>query len=375
MVRVKRAIKVPPACKADLVHPAHVVSVAVGSAVIVATGLSAVRTVVLPRGDQALLTRGVFAAVHGVFAAVARLGRTYRFRDQVMARYAPFALILVAGAWVTGVLFGGTLVFWGLGVGSWHVAFHLSGSSLTTLGFASATGEWAHLVGIIEATIGLGLVALLIGYLSTSYASFQRRELAVSLLETRAGDPPSAVVMLVRHHVIGRSDAILDLYLTWEQWFADIEETHTSQPGLAWFRSPLPGRSWITAAGAVLDAAALTLSAVDAPQPAEPQLCIRAGFLSLRRIATTFGIAFDADPAPDDPISIDRSEFDEACARLAAVGIPLRTDSDAAWRDFVGWRVNYDEVLVSLAGRLMAPTAPWSSDRSMIRRAESLRRS
>lgn len=346
-------------------HLSHVVAVVIGLTVVLATGLSAVRTVVLPRGSQALLTRLVFSVVGGSLGVVASLRPSYRFRDQVMARYAPFALITVAGMWVAGVLAGGTCVFWGLGVGGWHVAFQLSGSSLTTLGFAAATGEWAHLFAIVEATIGLGLVAMLIGFLSTTYASFQRRELAVALLETRAGSPPSAVVMLIRHRRIGRVDAMNDLFLTWEQWFADIEETHTSQPGLAWFRSPLPERSWITAAGAVLDSAALTMAVVDTPRAAEPQLCIRAGFLCLRRIAETFAIPFDPDPAPDGPISIDRSEFDDVCGRLTAAGVELREDGEQAWRDFVGWRVNYDTVLVALAGRLMAPTAPWSSDRSL----------
>lgn len=348
-------------------HAAHVGAVIVGTVTVLAVGLSAVRTVILPRGDQAMLTRAVFTSVRGAFAGVARLGRTYEFRDRVMARFAPIALIGVAATWVTLLLIAGTLVFWGLGVGSWHTAFQLSGSSVTTLGFTQATNEWSHLAAIVEAMISLGLVALLIGYLSTTYTSFQRRELLVSLLEVRAGDPPNAVSMLIRHHHIDRVDVIMELFTTWETWFVDIEETHTSQPGLAWFRSPLPGRSWITAAGAVLDGAALITSTVDLEQSAEPQLVIRAGFLSLRRIADAFGIVYDHDPRPDDPISIDRSEFDDACRRLAEGGVPLRVDLDQAWRDFRGWRVNYDEVLVALAGRLMAPTAPWSSDRSSLR--------
>ena len=143
-------------------------------------------------------------------------------------------------------------------------------------------------------------------------------------------------------------------------------------PRSAFFRSPLPGRSWITAAGALLDSAALLLSTIDTPHQPEPQLCIRSGFLSLRRIADFFGIPSDPDPAPTDPITVDRSEFDEACRTLAAAGVPLRDDLDDAWRNFAGWRVNYDRVLVSLAGFLMAPLAPWSSDRSIYYRQRTL---
>jgi hypothetical protein len=263
-------------------------------------------------------------------------------------------------------------VFWGLGISSWKVALETSGSSFTTLGFYRPPDLPTVLVAVGEAATGLALVAMLISYLPSIYASFERRELLVALLEVRAGDPPSAVRLIIRHHTIGRLDQTNELFADWERWFADIEETHTSQPALAFFRSPLPGRSWITAAGALLDSAALLLSTIDTPHQPEPQLCIRSGFLSLRRIADFFGIPSDPDPAPTDPITVDRSEFDEACRTLAAAGVPLRDDLDDAWRNFAGWRVNYDRVLVSLAGFLMAPLAPWSSDRSVFYRQRTL---
>jgi hypothetical protein len=88
----------------------------------------------------------------------------------------------------------------------------------------------------------------------------------------------------------------------------------------------------------------------------------------LRAIGSYFGIGFDPDPSPDDPISVDRAEFDEVLDRLAAAGVPLKPDRDQAWRDFSGWRVNYDHVLIALAGMTMAPYAPWVSDRTPIGR-------
>ena len=341
----------------------HTLFVVLSSVVIVATCLSAVRTVVLPRGETALLTRFVFYVTRRCFEMIARLHDNYGYRDRVMARYGPIALISIAATWVVIVLLAGMVLFRGLGVPSWHLAFQISGSSLTTMGSTAATSDATRVVSVIEAVVGLGLVALMIGYLSTVYTSFQRRELAVALLEVRAGDPPSAVEMIRRHAHIGRVEAIMELFVDWETWFADVEESHTSQPGLAWFRSPLPGRSWITAAGAVLDGAALVCAAVDMPRRPEPQLCIRAGYLSLRRIATIFRIEYDPDPPADGTISVTREEFDEAVTDLAAAGVPIKSDRDHAWREFVGWRVNYDQVLVEIAGTVMAPSAPWSSDR------------
>src|SRR5207253_1677806 len=118
-------------------------------------------------------------------------------------------------------------------------------------------------------------------------------------------------------------------------------------------------------AGAVLDAAALTSAMVDLPRDTQADLCIRAGYLALRRIADFFSIRHNPSPAPSDPIAVSREEFDTACEQLARAGVPLKLDRDRAWRDFVGWRVNYDTVLLALAALTMAPYAPWSSDRSL----------
>ena len=93
---------------------------------------------------------------------------------------------------------------------------------------------------------------------------------------------------------------------------------------LTFFRSPNPHRSWVTAAGAVLDAAALAQSTLAVPWSPQAGLCIRAGYLALREIADYFDIPYDSEPAPDDPISIAREEFDEAYERLGAAGVPVR---------------------------------------------------
>src|SRR5205814_3920771 len=126
---------------------------------------------------------------------------------------------------------------------------------------------------------------------------------------------------------------------SWEVWFADIEESHTSLAALTFFRSPKPERSWVTAAGAVMDAAALVTSTVDLAHDPAADLCIRAGYLALRHISDYFYVPYDPDPRPDDPISITRAEYDAARDELATNGVPLKSDREQAWRDFAGWRV------------------------------------
>lgn len=346
---------------------ADVVFVIIGLALVFAVFDSALRTFVLPRGVSTFLVRLVFIPSRWFFDLLAREGRSYEARDRVMALYGPLTLFALVFFWMALVVAAFTLIYRGaLGVTGWKHAFALSGSSFFTLGFATSPGTVVgYVLVFIEAASGLGILTLLIAYLPTIYGAFSRRELMVAKLATRAGEPPTAVELLQRYHAINRDDSLPELWSEWEDWFADIAETHTSLAVLVYFRSPNPGRSWVTAAGALLDAASLAQSTLAVPWSPEAGLCIRAGSLALRELAQFYSIPFDPDPAPDDPISIARSEFDEAYGALAEFGVPVRPDRERAWRDFAGWRVNYDAVLLGLAGLTMAPYAPWSSDRSL----------
>lgn len=335
-----------------------------GFVVIVATLGSAIRTVILPRGVQSTITRSVFRLVRVPFGTIAHDRRSYEDRDRVMALYAPVALAVLPLAWLALEVIGFTLLIQGLTGSSFGDAYHLSGSSITTLGFAPADGWLLRTVAFSESAVGLFLVALLISYLPSLYSSFSQREAMVATLATRAGTPPTAVEFMTRHHAIGWLDDLAEFWLGWERWFAEVEESHTSYPMLAFFRSPEPHRSWITSAGAVLDSASFYVSTVDQDDSGPAAVCIRAGYLALRHIGDYFGIDYDPAPAPTDPISVTRPEFDAMYETCEQAGVPLRPDRDQAWRDFSGWRVNYDTVLIGLADLTMAPYAPWSSDRS-----------
>jgi hypothetical protein len=343
----------------------RVVALTVGTFVVVATFASAVRVVVIPRGLRARLGRFVFFNTRRLFRLRARPSAPYEKRDRVMSLYAPVSLLILLLTWLTLVLCGYTLIYWGLGGRSIGQALSLSGSALLTLGFLRPADLLATILVFTEAATGLILLALLITYLPSIYNAFSRRENLVAALEVRAGSPPTGVEMLQRSWRVDRLETLHDQWEQWERWFLELRETHTSFPAAVFFRSPLPHHSWVAAAGAVLDGATLLLSAVDRPGDPQAAYCIRAGYLSLRQIADFFGIPHDPDPRPDDPIAIERDEFEDACASLEQQGLPLKPDRDQAWRDFNGWRVNYDRVLIALAGLTMAPYAPWSSDRSI----------
>lgn len=368
---------------------ARVLAGLAGGMVVLGTMLSAVRTVVVPRAESVAITRIVFGVLRRFVDRVARLRQGYEWTDRVMAVYAPIALLCLPLVWLASIYVGFGLLFWAVGEGSLATALEISGSSLLTLGFthpATAAGTALAFVGAAM-TIAI-VVLLLVTYLPAMYATFAERERLATLLETRAGSPPDPVELLTRLsriHGLGQLDPMWE---AWEDWFARVQESHTSQPALLYFRSQRSDQSWVTAAGAVLDAAALFVACVDHRTVAEqwesyeflprgggpvqvvrmPQaeVCIRAGYLCLRHIAGVLGLPHDPDPAPDDPIAVTREEFDGAWDRMAEGGVPLVSDRDAAWVAFAGWRVNYEEALLRLANLVAAPEAPWVSDRSPV---------
>jgi hypothetical protein len=348
-----------------MVAVARVVAFLTGAAIVLTTLASAVKTVVVPRSEPVMLARWVFVYLRKLFDLQVRRSATWDDADRIMSRFAPFALLSLPLVWVALVVVGFMPIYWALGVDWPRDAFEQSGSSLLTLGFAVDHHGPAIAATFVQATLGLGLVALLISFLPTMYQLFSRREVLVSQLDVRAGTPPTPVALYRRAKRIGWIAELDGFWLDWERWFTEVEESHTSYLALPFFRSPNPGRSWITAAGAVLDTAALRAAAIDLPRSWQAQLCLRAGYLALRRIAGAYGIRYASDPAPTDPISITRTEFDQVLAELGELGVPLKPDHDQAWRDFAGWRVNYDAVLLPLCGLLMAPYSPWSSDRSI----------
>ena len=229
---------------------------------------------------------------------------------------------------------------------------------------------WHIVVSFTEALIGLGIVALVISYLPSIYGAFSRRG-AGGTLEVRAGLPPSPAELLIRYRRIGWLDRMgEELFESWERWFAEIEESHTSQARSTSCARPIPD-----GAGSRPPAACSTRR--PSPTPPSPSRTTpgrrpAAWWLPLppahRRLLRH---PLRPRPRPDDP------DLRHACGvRPAVRGArggrrPAEADREQAWRDFAGWRVNYDAVLIQLCALVMAPPAVWSSDRPTGRAAAS----
>ena len=359
----------------QVVVAARIIAAILGAMLAFGTMLSAIETVVVPRATSQRITRVLFFSVRTAFEAVAHPGRAFPDRDRILSVYAPLSFVLLPLVWVVLTVIGFTGVQWGISGGSLRQAFLLSGSSMLTLGVAFRKDLPSATFSFLQASMGLILVALLISYLPTIYGAFARRETLVGRLEARAGIPPSPYELLVRYQRIGALEILDDdLFDVWEQWFVEVEESHSSFVALAFFRSPRPERSWITAAGCVLDTCALYLSVLDVPRSPKAALCLRTGFISLGRLASYFSLPLPDNPTIADPISVTRREFDLMIFELRAAGLPIRNNLDDAWTDFLGWRVNYDAALVGLTKLVIAPDGRWSSDRAGDRYVPTIRR-
>ncbi len=328
---------------------AHVAAFLGGAAVVVAVVLSAVKTVVLPHGRGARLTGVLFVGVRRLIELHERLPAAARRRHRAMSLYAPVSLVLLPFVWLSGTMLGLTAMFWGLGTHPLRAAFKLAGSSMLTLGFADVSDLPREVLSFLSAGLVIAVLGLLlVTYLPSIYAAYSARETAVTSLDVVAGAPPRVSALLVRHHRIGGVDRLDEVWRTWRDWFTSAAESHTALPAVVLFRSGDPERSWLRAAETVLDAAGMQL-AIGEERNAEAALCIRAGYVALRAIAEFYRFEVTTDPGPDDPITVGRADFDAVVATLEAAGVPLPADRDQAWRDWAGWRVNYDEVVRQLA--------------------------
>jgi hypothetical protein len=313
--------------------------------------MSAIRTVVLPHAGSVRLTKAIFAFFRRAGNVYGRFDRSPNRRHAAMQFSVAVALLSLPVLWLTVVLGGYTVMFQSLGTDSWRDSYDLAGSSLFTLGFAKPDDLVRLTLAFTASGLAISILALLlVTYLPTIYQAYTSRESFLTSFETMAGDPPNVTAMIIRSHELASLDRLSVVWVGWREWFAELRESHTSLPAVAFLGSSRADRNWVATVGTLLDTASMSLAVLDHDNDstAEAALCVRAGSLSLRDIAEYFGIEVDHDPRSDDPISITRVRFDVAYDELVAAGVPVH-ERESAWVAWSGWRVNYDAALVGLA--------------------------
>ena len=340
---------------------------ALGLVVVILTGLGVLFTLVLPRRPSGLerIAALINRSVRLAFVGLARLAPSYEAKDAVLAPAGPVALVAQLISWAGGFVVGFVLM---LQTTTGNLADGLLQAlgSLFTIGAIHPGGPANVPVDVAAGATWVVVVALQIAYLPALYAAFSQREGLVAMLESRAGLPAWGPELLARHQLVGIIDTLPKLYSAWEEWSAEVAESHTTYPVLLLFRSPEPWYSWLLALLAVLDGAAIHLAVAPSTASSNARLCLRMGFTCLDRIGTALGWTADPDPSPEDPIDLPYAEFEKAVAMLEGVGFPMERTAEEAWPDFRGWRVNYETVAYRLADRLVVPPAPWSGQRKHI---------
>jgi hypothetical protein len=344
------------------------VLVAVLAAAALLTVLSSVlRTLVLPRAIPARLARVAFLSVRAVLRLRLRVSRRsdYETRDRIFALQAPLGLFAQLAIWAMLIFLCFAALFWAISAPSLAAsripsALEQAGSSMLTLGFDAPHGLGRQLAGFAAAAIGLTVLALMITYLPSLYAAFSRREAVITKLVVRTGIPPSGATVLERSWSLGRFEQLDEVWESWEDWFIELGETHTTFPQLAFFRSPHPHNHWVLAAESVLDGAALLMTVCDVPRQSRAELCVDAGVNALTQIADYLGIPHEP-PDEDAEIELPDERFDQAREELAELDVPIRDDRDRAWREFRDIRARYEPLLAVLGATTDAPRSNWSS--------------
>lgn len=334
----------------------------VGFVALVSVSINVVRTLLVPRGYISGESKIAYRLVTFVFRIIGRWIKDYQRRDRLLAYEGAGILLAILGTWVVSYLASFTLLLLP-SINSPFGAFREAGGSMLTLGFVSTSSVWATLVDFLAGGVGLVVITIQIAYLPTLYSAYNRRETEVTLLSSRAGEPPWGPELLARSHLSGLIDDLPSFYRVWERWAADVQESHVSYPVLTRFRSPQHSTSWVVALLAVCDSAALYDSVSPNLCPIESRLALRSGFLCFRHLSKNMGNEVDEDPSPNDPVDLRFEDFLYGYRRLAEVGFPLERGAEEAWPHFKGWRVNYEKSANWLAEVLDVVPAEWAGRR------------
>jgi ion channel len=289
-------------------------------------------------------------------------------REGFLGSFGALAVMMLLATWIAGLIIGYGIMLDGLRDQIHPVpetlgaSLYFAGTSLLTLGFGdyAATSGLARFITLAAGATGLGVFASVISLLFTLYGSFQRREVAVVILEAGASAPPSGVTLLETYALAGILDDLPRVFETWQAWAAEVLDTHLAYPVLAYFRSSHDNDSWISSLGAVMDAATLVLTSIEDGPKGWAKLFRAVGGHCLEDLTQYFRLPVEVE------IGLERSEFDEACRRLAFAGFRLR-DPDEAWDAFSRQRAEYAGRVNALARNWATPPAQWIGDRSPLK--------
>jgi Ion channel len=338
-----------------------------GVLIILSILLDAFETIVLPRKVQRSfrITSWFYRNTWIPWTKIARSIQSNSWRESFLGYFGPLSLIMLLGVWAASLIFGFALVQYGVGehvrLGSEPITFGMllyqSGQTFFTLGYGDITpvSPISRALAVFEAGMGFAFLGVVVGYLPVVYNSFSSRELEISLLDSRAGSPPSASELLGRLGCCP-DPAVLDgIFRDWERWSADLLSSHISYPVLCFFRSQHSNQSWLAALTTMLDVTSLVLAGIDGSIRTEQA---KLTFAMARHAVVDLTQLVNARYDPHAPDRLPPERLAELRATLAAAGMNLRHD-EYADQKLQKLRSLYEPYCEALGQRLLLAVPPW----------------
>jgi hypothetical protein len=297
-----------------------------------------------------------------LWRSAARLIPPGRHRQAFLSVFGPLSLLAVLALWASGLIAGFALLHWSIGTvlagadDTFLTYLYFSGTTFFTLGYGDVVpiGGIGRMLSVAEAGLGFGFLALTISYLPVLYQAFSRREITISLLDARAGSPPSAGELL-RRLARGRSLAGTGpLLLEWERWSAELLESHLSYPLLSFYRSQHDNQSWVAALTAILDTSALLIAGADGPDRYQARLT----FAMARHAAVDLGLVFETPPLPPQPDRLPEADRAQLWASLREAGLAVQ-DGPAPGQALTELRRLYEPFVNALARHFVFALPPF----------------
>jgi hypothetical protein len=355
----------------------HIAAFFAGLFCLLGVALDAFQTIILPRrpSGRFQITRFFFIATWAPWVVMAERARNKKMREQIYSVYGPLSLLLLLFLWGLLLMMGFALLYFSMHSpfgdamlrhsdnpwGQFGTDLYVSGTTLFTLGLGDVVphSRLARTFIICESGVGLGFVALVIGYLPVLYQAFSRREVNVALLDSRAGSPPSAAELLRRHAFEGGQEALITLLADWERWAAEILESHISYPILCYYRSQHDSQSWLSALVSILDTCALLISVIEGAPSRQAQLTFVMARHALIDLGQVFRVQEHKLWKPDGGVNrLPQKDFYHLCDALGENRLRLCGDPSAANR-LSTIRALYEPHAVALSDYLRMPLPVW----------------
>jgi hypothetical protein len=337
-----------------------------GIVIILGVLLDAFETVVLPRRVQRSfrLTSLFYRNTWVPWMKLSRLIKPENRREAYLSYFGPISILLLLGFWALGLIFGFSLVQYGIGehvrLGREPTTFgtllYLSGETFFTLGYGDIvpTSGFSRTLAVLEAGMGFAFLGVVIGYLPVIYSSFSDRELEISLLDSRAGSPPTAAELLTRLGCCPDQNVLDQIFRDWERWSADLLASHLSYPVLSFFRSQHRNQSWLGALTVMLDVTSLVIAGMDGIRPEQAKLT----FAMARHAAVDLAQVVNARYDPDETQRLSPEGLAHLRGTLRASGLQLHQD-EAADQKLAKLRSLYEPYVQGTARSLLITLPPW----------------